>query len=119
MLSNEQITRLLDIAGAGCHKGMVLEARAIYDAVLTLREGFAPARIGKAVSHLVVDEFAEAEEQLRAVLNANPADADATAYLGMTLWLAGRRDEAADVFRPLAEGEGPAAALAAKMLEQL
>lgn len=119
MLTDEQITRLLDIANAGCHRGMVAEARGIYDAVLTIREGFVPARIGMAVSHMVVNEFDEAEGLLRAVLDDRPGDADAAVYLGMTLYLAGRRDEAADVFRPLAESEGSAAALAKRMLEQL
>ena len=54
MLSDTQISRLLDVANAACHGGNVVDARAMYAGVLALRPGFAPALMGKALSHIVV-----------------------------------------------------------------
>ena len=56
MLSDTQISRLLDVANAACHGGNVVDARAMRG-VLALRPGFAPALMGKALSHIVVDDF--------------------------------------------------------------
>ena len=41
MLSDTQISRLLDVANAACHGGNVVDARAMYAGVLALRPGFA------------------------------------------------------------------------------
>ena len=103
MLSDTQISRLLDVANAACHRGNVLDARTVYAGVLALRPGFAPALMGKALSHIVVDDFDEAERILKdEVLAAMPEDGDAQALLG-----------------PLAAGEGPRAELAGGLLEKL
>ena len=120
MLDDSQITRLLDIANAGCHKGMVLEARAIYDGVLAVRPGHIPALIGQALSHIVVGGFEQAEDLLRNdVLKKAPGDADALAILGLCLVLAERKDEARAVLQSLPSAEGSAAALARSLLEQM
>ena len=37
MLSDTQISRLLDVANAACHGGNVVDARAMYAGVLALR----------------------------------------------------------------------------------
>ena len=80
MLTDSQITRLLDIANAGCHKGLVLQARAIYDGVLAVRPGHVPALIGQALSHIVIGEYDEAEKLLcDGILSEHPDDADAKA----------------------------------------
>ena len=47
MLSDTQISRLLDVANAACHGGNVVDARAMYAGVLALRPGFAPALMGR------------------------------------------------------------------------
>ena len=118
MLTDEQIARLLDIANAGCHKGAVLEARAVYDGVLAVKPGHVPALIGRALSCVVVGEYDKGEEQLRAVLDANPDDGDAMAALGLCLTLAGKTDEAGSILEKASASEGPAADLAKKLLEQ-
>ena len=75
MLSDTQISRLLDVANAACHGGNVVDARTMYAGVLALRPGFAPALMGKALSHIVVDDFDEAERLLKdEVLAAMPED---------------------------------------------
>ena len=100
MLTDSQIARLLDIANAGCHKGLVLQARTIYEGVLGVRPGHVPALIGQALSHIVIGEYDQAEKLLRdGVLSEHPDDADAKVKLhqcGSTVRLSvngrGRRD---------------------------
>lgn len=116
MLTASDIQRLLDIANTGCHTGHVGQARTIYEGVLALRPDFAPARIGQAYSHLVIDEFGEAEAILAEVLAANPADADAQVLLGLVCTLAGRSAEAEAVLQPLTAESGSRAELAATLL---
>ena len=120
MLTDSQIARLLDIANAGCHKGMILEARTIYDGVLAVRPGHVPALIGQALSHIVIGEYEEAEKLLRdGILSEHPEDADAQAMLGLCLCLADKKDDAREVLRPLTEKDGSASELACSLLEQL
>ena len=105
MLSDTQISRLLDVANAACHRGNVLDARTVYAGVLALRPGFAPALMGKALSHIVVDDFDEAERILKdEVLAAMPEDGDAQALLGLCYTLAKRQAEAEALLGPLAGG---------------
>ena len=120
MLTESQITRLLDIANAGCHKGLVLQARAIYDGVLAVRPGHVPALIGQALSHIVIGEYDEAEKLLcDGVLSEHPDDADARAVLGLCLCLADKKEEARAVLSPLAENGGQDAELARSLLENM
>lgn len=119
MLELAQIMRLLDIANAATQKGLVLEARVIYEKVLELMPGHAPARIGLAMGHLAVDDFQKAEDILRAVLCEKKGDPEARAALGLCLQLAGRQDEAREILAPLAEEDGPSARMAATLLAQL
>ncbi len=120
MLSDKQRNLLLDIAYAGCHKGLVSEARAVCAGVLAAWPGFAPALIGLALSHVVIGERAVAERILKEdVLAKNPEDADARAVLGLTALLDGRPDEAEVLFKPLAAGETSASGLARELLARL
>ena len=120
MLTDSQITRLLDIANAGCHKGMVLEARTIYDGVLAVRPGHIPALVGQALSHIVIGEYDQAEKLLRdGVLSVHPDDDDAEGMLGLCLCLSGKKDEAQDILLPLSEKQTPSAALARSLLEKM
>ena len=120
MLTDSQIARLLDIANAGCHQGLVSEARVIYEGVLAARPGHVPALIGQALSHIVIGEYDRAENLLRdGVLSEHPDDADAKTTLGLCLCLAGKKNEAEDTLRPLAESEGASAALARSLLDNM
>ena len=120
MLTDSQIARLLDIANAGCHKGLVLVARTIYDGVLAVRPGHVPALVGQALSHIVIGEYDEAERLLRdGVLSEHPEDADAAVMLGLCLCLAGKKEEARGVLLPLTDDEGEASSLARSLMEQM
>ncbi len=98
MFSERQIARLLDLGNLACQKGLVKDARTIFSGVLALKPDFAPALVGLAFTHVVVDDFDGAQLILDKVLAANPADADALAMLGLSHMLAGRKDEAEQIF---------------------
>ena len=98
MFSERQIARLLDLGNLACQKGMVKESRTIFNGVLALKPDFAPALVGMAFTHIVVDDFDGAQSILDQVLAANAEDADALAMLGLAHMLAGRREEAEAVF---------------------
>ncbi len=119
MLDDNQVKRLLDVAYAGCHKGMVAEGRKIFSGVLADRPAYAPAEIGLAFSHLVVDEFPRALEILNGVLERDPGDRDALCMQGFCSFLAGDRDAAREKLAPLADGDDNAAAMARDILAQM
>lgn len=101
MFSERQIARLLDMANLACQKGLVGEARTIFRAVLAFRPHFAPALVGLAFSHVVVDDFDTALMILDDVLARDAADADALAMKGLACILAGRKDEARQAFEAI------------------
>lgn len=116
MVSERQMARLLDLANLACQKGLVGEARSIFQAVLALRPGFAPALVGLAFSHVVVDDFDTALTILDRVLADNAADADALAMRGLACLLAGRREEAEHAFAAIPQ-DCAAADMARAILE--
>ncbi len=101
MYNENDIKRLLDIANAACHSGLALDARRIYDAVLSLKPDFVPAKLGMAYSHLTVDEFDKSLEYIMDVLNKNPEDEDAMLLLGLHCFLVGEKDKSVDVLQHL------------------
>jgi len=117
-LDDAQISRLLDIANAGCHKGCVFEARTIYSSVLTLKPGHVPARIGQALSHIVVGEYTVAEPMLRDILSANSDDADAKCMLALCL-LFQKKEEALPLLQSLQGREDSAGRLAKSLMADL
>lgn len=117
MLTNAEVTRLLDIANAGINKGQIALARTVYEGILAGRPDHAPTLISLAFSHIAVSDFERADEILRdKVLAANPDDADALVYLGLSAKLAGRADEAAEILGRVPAGT-TAGELAARLLE--
>ena len=116
MLNEQQIARLLDLAGLTSQKGLVRESRIILQGVLALRPNFAPALIGLAFSHIVVDDFDGALTILNRVLADDPNDSDALAMKGLAYFLAGHRNEAEEVFADL-EQDSAAAAMARAVME--
>lgn len=120
MLTQEQIVRLQDIGISACHAGAAYEARIIFDGLLKVRPDNAVALIGKALSHIVVDEFPAAEEILRTqVLAKHPDDPEATAMLGLCFVLSERSDEARVLLGEIATQENTSGQLARDLLAQL
>lgn len=118
MLTQEDVKRLLDIAFAGINHGQIAQARTVCAGILATRPGHIPTRIALAVSHTAVGEYDKAEEILRDILSKNADDADAMAYLGLTLQLADKKDEAREVLEKVPAGTS-AANLAKELLAQL
>jgi len=116
MLDDVWISRLLDIAYAGCHKGCVAEARTIYERVLLLKPGHVPALIGLGFSHLVVGEHERAEAILRAVLSEHADDADARCMLGLCLAMQ-KKEEGLALLSSLKEREDATGRLADNLLK--
>ena len=120
MLTQDQIIRLQDIGLSACHSGAVHEARKIFDGLLIFRPDNTSALVGKALSHIVVDEFPAAEEILRThVLAEHPDDAEAKAMLGLCCFLTGRHEEARIILDMVAAPETPTGELARVLLAGL
>lgn len=106
MLSQSEITRLLDVASAACHHGRAFEARIILAGILSLKPDHIPAMLGLVYSYIVVDDFFTAEKILtEQILAQAPEDADAKAMLGFVYSLTKRPDEARAILLPLAEAD--------------
>ena len=116
MVEESTIVRLMDIANAACHTGKVFEARTIFDNILVIKPGHVPARIGLALSHIVVDEHAKAEAMLREILADHEGDADAQALLALCLTFMKRNDEAKALLEPLKDNTDSAGGLARSLL---
>lgn len=112
MLTDSEVKRLLDIANAGVNKGEIAAARRIYEGILAGRPDHVPTLVSSALSRIAAGEYAEAEALLKdRVLADHPDDADALVYLGLSMHLSGRCDEALEVFARIPEGT-PAKTLA-------
>ena len=119
MLTNQQITRLLDIGYAACHTGNTAQARTIMEGVLAARPDHVTAKIGLAYSHLTVNEFDKADELLKEVLAAHPGDPDALAYLGLNCMLAGNKQGAREALEQIPADAAAERPLVGSLLEQL
>ena len=119
MLTDSEVQRLLDIANAGVQKGLIAQARRVYEGILVNRPEHVPTLISLAMSKMAVGEYAEAEATLREkVLTDHPEDADALAYLGLNAFLAGRPDEARGILEQVPAGT-PAGTMAQNLLEKI
>ena len=117
MLTQQQISRLVDIGNAACQSGAVFEARQIFDGLLALNPEHRPAIIGMALSHIVVDDFAVAENLLTdLVLAKDPDNAEALALLGLAWLLGGKLDAGRTALTRIKGQEGPAGQLAKELL---
>ncbi len=120
MLTQDQMIRLQDIGFSACHTGAVHEAGQIFDGLLKLRPDNAAVLIGKALSHIVVDEFPKAEEILRdQVLAKHPDDPEAESMLGLCCIMSGRHEEARALLGKVERQENPAGQLARDLLAGL
>lgn len=117
MFSDQQIARLLDLAGLAITKGMVSQARTICQGVLAAKSDFAPALITTAFSHIVVDDFEKAQEILNGVLEANPKDNDALAMLGMSYALAGDQAQAKQILEKVDDASLPSYVMAQEFMK--
>ncbi|MFI3271622.1 MAG: tetratricopeptide repeat protein [Pseudomonadota bacterium] len=104
MLSQSEITRLLDVANAACHHGHVFQARIILAGILSAKPDHVPAMLGLVYSHIVTDDFVTAESMLsEQILRHVPDDVDAKAMLGFVYSMTKRPEEARATLLPLTQ----------------
>ena len=70
------------------------EAARLYGAASLAKPGFAMARSSEAMAHYQLEEFEQAERELRNLIRRYPMFADARAGLSALLWRLGQRGEA-------------------------
>jgi len=120
MLNDTEIQRLLDAALAGLHKGQIALSRQVIDGILQTKPEFIPALIAKALSRIVVGEYAEADTILKEqVLARAPDDPDGLVYLALSAYLDGRKDEAKELFEKVPAGSKAASAMAETFLAEM
>jgi Tfp pilus assembly protein PilF len=109
------LPRLIEIGLYAAHYGQPAKAKSLFESLLDASPDFEQARIGLALVSLVTDQFEQAEKGLREVLSRNPRHAGAQVFLGLSMALSGRLDEAGPVLEQAAQLGGPAAELARQL----
>jgi thioredoxin-like negative regulator of GroEL len=118
LISEQQLSRLVDVGMAVAHLGRPGEAKEIFDNLLRYRPQHVPALLGLALSYLAGNKPAEAQTLLQEeVLSKTPDDPDALALLGLALNFSGREQEAAAVFERIPT-DTEAGRLALAMMEK-
>ena len=113
MIDKQKVGTLLELGLAGVHLGRPAESRAIFEGLLAYDPSLeATARIGLALTHLVVDDFEPAESLFQSVLATWPDSQEARVLLGLTYKLSKRPEQAAALLNQAAGEGGPAADLA-------
>jgi Flp pilus assembly protein TadD len=112
-----EVTRLVEIGLYAAHTGQVAKARALFEGLLKAKPKLSSAKLGLALSYLVVNEFEKAEEGFKEVLAIDPNHNEAQALLGLSMLLSGRVEEARPVLTKATEGPAPGAELARFLLD--
>ena len=103
ILDNEKISTLIQIGFAGCTKGQIFQARRLFEGLLCANPEILGAKLGLAFSHLVVDDFAKADELLDELMTKYEHDADVKAMKVFSCALQKQAEEAhaiADLISP-------------------
>lgn len=119
MFTQEEIRRLLDIASYGTHKGLTVQARNIFESILSDQPEHSGAKLGLAHNHISVGEFEQAETIIKAILDSNPADTDAKCLLGLCYFLSDRKDKAKPILEEVKNSDGASKALAEDLLANM
>jgi hypothetical protein len=107
MLKAEYLQELAEAGFRAVTIGKMLEARKIFEGILTARPDHAVPLMGLAMSRYMVDEFEAAENILRGIISREPDFQLARAHLALTLLLADRSDEAVPILRELEKLNDP------------
>ena len=116
MLEKNDLQTLAEIGFCAVSTGNILPARTIFEGLAAARPGHEAPRMGLAMSHYMVDEFAAAEDILRGLMRDKPEFRLAGVHLALCLILAGRKDEAVPLLQEAATYKDP---LFNSMVEEL
>ncbi|WP_274968633.1 tetratricopeptide repeat protein [Succinimonas amylolytica] len=86
-LDKDELQKLFNIAFVGCSRGFVPEARTVFSKILEAVPDHRAARAGLAFTHIVVDDFAPADEILQGLLAEDPDDDDSRGFLVLSKFL--------------------------------
>ena len=111
MISDRQLSRLVDLSNIALNFGMIMQARKICEGIVAIKPNFVPALISLAFSHIVVDDFKVAQEILDKLLKADPDNEDALGMLAVSHILSGDIVLAEEEIARLAE-DSPAGTMA-------
>ncbi|MDL2279755.1 tetratricopeptide repeat protein, partial [Desulfovibrio sp. OttesenSCG-928-G11] len=115
-LKSDELQLLAQTGFLAVSTGKMVAGRRIFEGILALRPGNQAARMGLAMSHYMVDECEQAEQILRELLAEDDNYHLARAHLGLTLILAGKRDQALPFLEEAAKQNDP---LFKDMVEEL
>lgn len=116
VLSKDEIRLLLNIGYAACAKGQVLYSRRIFDNLLAVFPDMEAVKIGKAFSHIVVDEFDKSQAILEPLTTSENVGDEVYALLAFSYALQKREQEAKDFAGKVSSENESAYALAQSAL---
>ncbi len=119
MLTQKEISRLLDIALLGNHKGYTLQARTIFETILFFQKEHSGAILGLAHNYLTVGDFEKANELLQTILTKNKNDTEAKVLLGLSYFLQNKKEQAKSFLEEVANQSSSSKELAQNLLETL
>ncbi|MDR2892006.1 MAG: hypothetical protein LBV80_02820 [Deltaproteobacteria bacterium] len=106
-LEKNDLQTLAEIGFAAVSMGNMPSARTIFEGLAAVRPDHEAPRMGMAMSHYMINEFAEAEEILRGLMRDKPEFRLAGVHLALCLILAGRKDEALPLLREAERHKDP------------
>lgn len=118
ILDKDSVRLLLDVGFAACSRGVVAEARRIFDGILSAFPDNVSARVGQAFVLVVTDQFTGAEEILNEVLDQDPANDDARGFLALSKYLQKDTEALDEQMTRFADTSSSGYRLAASLLER-
>lgn len=87
ILDKNEVRSLINVAFAGCSRGLVSQSREIFSKLLEVYPDNVAAKVGLGFSHVVVDDFTRGDEILAGVLEADSSNDDARGFLVLSKFL--------------------------------
>ncbi len=117
ILDKDSVRLLLDVGFAACSRGVVAEAKRVFDGVLAAFPDNVSARVGRAFVLVVTDQFTGAEEILNDILEQDPGNDDARGFLALSKYLQKDSDALGEQMTRFADTTSSGYRLAASLLE--
>ncbi len=117
ILEKSEVRTLIDVAFAGCSRGLVTLSRQIFSKVLDVYPDIVAAKVGLAFSHIVVDDFAHGDELLNEVLENDSANDDARGFLVLSKFLQKDSDSVDSLMLEFVDKESSGYKLARSVIE--
>lgn len=117
ILTKDEISAMIELAIAGCMRGKVQQARNIIEAILIAYPNNLAAKTGLAFTHIVVDDFATADNLLNEVILLDDSNDDSKGVLVLSKKLQGDLDSAEEIMNTIKDKNSKGYQLAKETLE--